>query len=97
MKKTKRAVSSIYMSTALPVAPALALGVVLTCLAGCAGTGVTQKPAAAAASGESAAANAELPGCRAAIDDVTRYCAGDDASTGKCNDAKARTRQLCIN
>ncbi len=97
MKKTKRAISSIYMSSALPIAPALALGIVLTCLAGCAGTGAMQKPAAAASSGASAAANAELPGCRAAIDDVTRYCSGDDASTGKCDDAKARTRERCIN
>lgn len=97
MKKTKRAISSIYMSTAVPIAPFLALGVVLTCLAGCAGSGAMHKPAAAAPSGERAAANAELPGCRAAIDDVTRYCSGDDASTGKCNDAKARTRERCIN
>lgn len=97
MKKTKRAISSIYTSTAVPIAPALALGVILTCLAGCAGSGAAQKPAAASPSGESAAANAEMSGCRAAIDDVTRYCAGDDASTGKCNDAKARTRERCIN
>ncbi|MBK9132353.1 MAG: hypothetical protein IPM20_12055 [Gammaproteobacteria bacterium] len=97
MKKTKRAISSIYMFTASPIAPALALGILLTCLAGCAGSAAMQKPAAAGQSGESAAANAELSGCRAAIDDVTRYCSGDDASTGKCNDAKARTRQLCIN
>lgn len=92
MKKTRRAVSSIY----LPTGMALALAAVLGLMSGCAGSTAGQKRDATAQAGEHSAAS-ELPGCRAAIDDVTRYCAGDDASTGKCNDAKARTRQSCIN
>ncbi|MCC6206668.1 MAG: hypothetical protein IT488_00730 [Gammaproteobacteria bacterium] len=95
MKKTRRVVSSIYMY--IPSGPGLALTTALALMAGCAGSGSMQKQDSAAPSDRNAAANTEMPGCRAAIDDVTRYCTGDDASTGKCNDAKARTRQFCIN
>lgn len=92
MKKTRRAVSSTAMSTGLALALAVALGLI----GGCAGS-AGQKRDAAVQSGEDSTASAQLPGCRTAIDDVTRYCAGDDANTGKCNDAKARTRKSCIN
>ncbi|MBK8161869.1 MAG: hypothetical protein IPK65_01570 [Gammaproteobacteria bacterium] len=84
MNKTKRAISSIYIAA-------------MFTLAGCAGSGAMNNDDSSPASGgNTAAANAEMPACRSAIDDVTRLCTGDDASTGKCNDAKARTREHCI-
>lgn len=63
-------------------------------LTACANSGDTKNPTQA---NGTAAANGQVPACKAAIDDVTIYCSGDKASTGKCNDAKGRTREYCIN
>jgi hypothetical protein len=38
----------------------------------------------------------EAARCKEAVDDVTKLCAGDNASSSRCNDAKARTRQYCM-
>lgn len=85
MNTTKRAITSLYISA-------------MFALPGCAGSGAMMEENPSPASGENTAAapKTEMPACRSAIDAVTRYCTGDDASTGKCNDAKARTREHCI-
>lgn len=65
---------------------ALALGA-----GGCAGTtgsGGTQDTTAASES--------SADPCRAAIEDVSEFCSEDNLNSGKCSDAKARTRDLCI-
>lgn len=61
---------------------------------GCVSGGGTKDTPAQA---QAAAGNGQVPSCKSAIDDVTRYCSGDRASTGKCTDAKTRTREHCIN
>jgi hypothetical protein len=85
MKKTRRAIPYIHFSAGLLLA-----AITLT---GCASSGNTPT----LPDDRTTAANGPMPACKAAIDDVTRYCSGDSASTGKCNDAKERTRELCIN
>jgi hypothetical protein len=73
-------------------------GVILSAvlaLTGCAHSGNSlEKPPAA--NGRDTGDIGLVPACKSAIDDVTRYCSGDQSSTGKCADAKERTRQHCI-
>jgi hypothetical protein len=85
MKITRKAIPYIYYGAGILIAATLAL-------AGCADTGSSRAPS----SELSASDNDQRLACKSAIDDVTRYCSGDNASTGKCNDAKSRTRQHCI-
>jgi len=88
MKITRKAIPYIYLAHL----GAGMLFITSFLLTGCAGSGGTR-----AQSGEQTTADdGQKQACKSAIDDVTRYCSGDDASTGKCNDAKVRTRQLCI-
>jgi hypothetical protein len=85
MKIARNAIPYIYLGAGIFLASALIL-------TGCANTGSTRT-----ASNEQASADDDQKqACKMAIDDVTRFCAGDNASTGKCNDAKKRTRELCI-
>lgn len=85
MNTMKTAIPYIYLGTGILLA-ALAL-------AGCA-NGDARAPLRA--DGEANATNGQQAKCKTAIEDVSRYCSGDNASTGKCNDAKARTREHCI-
>ena len=88
MKTKKKAIPYIYLAL-LGAGILLASALILT---GCANTGGTHTQS----SEQATAGNDQKKACKAAIDNVTRYCSGDNASTGKCNDAKAKTRELCI-
>lgn len=89
MSKTGRAIPYIYLIAGMLLAVTTAIG-------GCAGAGGTRETPPSADE-HTTADNGQMPSCKTAIDDVTRYCSGDKASTGKCNDAKVRTREHCIN
>lgn len=68
----------------------LALAISFT--AGCASSGGSAQNASAAQnSSEDTQAR-----CRAAIADVTRLCGAENAESGRCTDAKARSRAACI-
>ena len=89
MRLTRPAIPYINIITGVVLATALAL-------TGCAHPGNSlEKPPAA--SGQDTGDTGQVPACKSAIDDVTRYCSGDQSSTGKCADAKERARQHCIN
>ena len=88
MKITKKVIP--YINPAYLCAGILIAGALI--LTGCANSGGSHKPVG----GQASADSQHKQECKAAIDDVTRFCSGDKASTGKCNDAKAKTRELCI-
>lgn len=57
-------------------------------IAGCAGT--------SGGSGRSTVADGPAAQCRAAIADVSQHCAGEGADSRACENAKTRSRDLCI-
>lgn len=77
------------------IGAAALLAAVLSAGGGCAGSGGARQASSANPASEQAGNNPEQL-CKSAIDDVTRYCAGDNANTGKCSDAKGRSRKYCI-
>jgi hypothetical protein len=85
--KTRHGV--IRHTVATGAAALLVIAVSLT--AGCASSGSgAQSTGSAQNAGEDAQAR-----CRSAIADVTRLC-GENADSGRCADAKARSRASCI-